>query len=134
MANPYHHALSSVAKWGGAVEDYLPIHQWFDESKAHLADARHRALRHHTMGIFECEKLFGPLLRLQSGKVVPTRWVGEQHVLEDLGRIPTVQDWLSCMKAEPWMNKSQRLSKELDIDNAMERHNGASVERPVSAS
>lgn len=26
MANPYHHALSSVQKWGGEVDDYLPIH------------------------------------------------------------------------------------------------------------
>jgi hypothetical protein len=24
MAHPYHHALSSVRKWGGAVEDYRP--------------------------------------------------------------------------------------------------------------
>jgi hypothetical protein len=26
MANPYHHAVSSVKKWGGVVDDYLPIH------------------------------------------------------------------------------------------------------------
>lgn len=30
MAHPYHHALSSVRKWGGEVEDYLPVHNWFD--------------------------------------------------------------------------------------------------------
>jgi hypothetical protein len=30
MAHPYHHSLSSVKKWGGAVDDYLPIHNWFD--------------------------------------------------------------------------------------------------------
>ena len=40
MAHPYHHALSSVKKWGGAVEDYLPIHSWFDASKEILADFR----------------------------------------------------------------------------------------------
>ena len=33
MGHPYHHALSSVKKWGGTAEDYLPLHQWFDESK-----------------------------------------------------------------------------------------------------
>jgi hypothetical protein len=33
MATPYHHALSSVKKWGGNVEDYLPLHDWFDASK-----------------------------------------------------------------------------------------------------
>src|SRR3546814_8138957 len=47
MAHCYYHALSSVRKWGGTVDDYLPLHQWFDQSKAILADPRHRALRHH---------------------------------------------------------------------------------------
>jgi hypothetical protein len=52
MAHPYHHALSSVKKWGGEVSDYLPLHSWFDQSKAIEADFRHRALRHHAEGIF----------------------------------------------------------------------------------
>lgn len=30
MGHCYHHALSSVKKWGGVAEDYLPLHQWFD--------------------------------------------------------------------------------------------------------
>ena len=30
MAHPYHHALSSVKKWGGTVDDYLAVHSWFD--------------------------------------------------------------------------------------------------------
>ncbi len=41
MGHCYHHALSSVKKWGGVAEDYLPLHQWFDESKAITADFRH---------------------------------------------------------------------------------------------
>jgi hypothetical protein len=52
MGHCYHHALSSVKKWGGTAENYLPLHQWFDESKAITADFRHRALRHHAEGIF----------------------------------------------------------------------------------
>ncbi|WP_456300097.1 DUF6915 family protein [Pseudogemmobacter bohemicus] len=28
MAHPYHHALSSVKKWGGVVEDYIELHSW----------------------------------------------------------------------------------------------------------
>src|SRR5258708_36354689 len=52
MGHCYHHALSSVRKWGGVAEDYLALHQWFDESKAITADFRHRALRHHAEGIF----------------------------------------------------------------------------------
>ena len=80
MAHPYHHALSSVKKWGGAVEDYIAIHEWFDESKKILADFRHRALRHHAEGIFMAETVFGRAITLSSGRVIPTRWVGEQHV------------------------------------------------------
>ena len=47
MGHCYHHALSSARKWGGAAEAYLPLHQWFDESKEIIADFRQRALRHH---------------------------------------------------------------------------------------
>jgi len=36
-------------------------------------------------------------------RVVPVRFIGEQHVLEDLGRIPTVADWLGRIQPEPWM-------------------------------
>jgi hypothetical protein len=65
MAHCYYHALSSVRKWGGTVDDYLPLHQWFDQSKAILADPRHRALRHHAEGIFmlvtwTCKRTFCP--------------------------------------------------------------------------
>ncbi len=30
MAHPYHHALSSVKKWGGTVDDYLGCHEFLD--------------------------------------------------------------------------------------------------------
>ena len=53
MGHCYHHALSSARKWGGTADDYLTIHQWFDEpSKLITADFRHRVLRHHAEGIF----------------------------------------------------------------------------------
>lgn len=103
MAHPYHHAESSVRKWGGTPDDYLPIHHWFDETKAHHADFRHRALRHHAEGIFLCERVFGTTLTLSTGKVIPTRWVGEQHVKEDLGRIPAATEWLQNIAPQPWM-------------------------------
>jgi hypothetical protein len=45
MAHPLKHAQNSARKFGGKPEDYLPIHNCFDESKAFLADFRHRALR-----------------------------------------------------------------------------------------
>jgi hypothetical protein len=42
-------------------------------------------------------------MTLSTGRVLPVRFVGEQHVLEDLGRIPTVQDWLGRIQPESWM-------------------------------
>ena len=93
MAHPYHHALSSVKKWGGTVDDFMAVHAWFDQSKELTADFRHRALRHHAEGIFMAETIFGPTLTLSTGRIIPTRWVGEQHVKEDLGFIPR---WDGC--------------------------------------
>ena len=49
MAHPLKHAQSSAHKFGGRPEDYLNIHNWFDESKSFLGDFRHRALRHHAV-------------------------------------------------------------------------------------
>ncbi len=111
MAHPLKHAQSSARKFGGMVEDYLPIHYWFVESNAFLADFRHRALRHHAEGIFLCEKLFGVAFTNSDGKLVPVRYVGEQHVKEDLGHIPTAQDWLLQIKPQRWMY-GQRLDEE----------------------
>ena len=114
MSNPYHHALSSAKKWGGTAEDYQQIHDWFDESKMMMADFRHRALRHHAEGIFMCERIFGHTITLSNGKKIPTRWVGEQHVAEDLGFIPSMQDWLKHIMPEPWMGKTKKLEVELN--------------------
>ena len=59
MAKPIEHAISSVKKYGGSINDYLPIHQMMDSSKAAFPDNRHRAIFHHSFGIFLLEKIFG---------------------------------------------------------------------------
>jgi hypothetical protein len=105
MANPYHHACSSAKRWGGIPEDYQALHDWFDASKEFMADFRHRALRHHAQGIFECERVFGHAIKNSAGRMVPVRWIGEQHVQEDCGRIPTIQDWFQRIRPEPWMGQ-----------------------------
>jgi hypothetical protein len=105
MSHPLHHAISSVKKHGGDIEDYLPLHNWFDETKAHYPDMRHRALRHHSEGIFWAEKEFGVYIVNSAGKMVPTRILGEQHVMEDIGFIPTIKDYLDHMTVQNWMFK-----------------------------
>ncbi|HEX5482040.1 MAG TPA: hypothetical protein VFZ08_05385 [Terriglobia bacterium] len=104
MAHPIRHAESSARKFGGKAEDYLAVYAWFDESKAYFQDFRHRALRHHTAGIFPAEEIFGVGVTNSDGKLVGVRYLGEQHVeREDLGRIPTLQDWLLNLMLAPWM-------------------------------
>lgn len=44
MAYSLKHAENSANKFGGKPEDYLPIHNWLDESKAFMANFWHRAL------------------------------------------------------------------------------------------
>ena len=105
MAKPYIHAISSAKKWGGVPEDYIKYHDWMDQTKAHIADSRHRAILHSSFGIFLGEQFFGTTIKNSNGREIPVRSILELHVLEDFnGFIPTMQDFLSVMKLEPWMN------------------------------
>lgn len=113
MAHSYTHARSSAKKFGGVPEDYLAIHNWFDETKSAMADFRHRALRHHCLGIFWAEEKFGVVIQNSDGKIVPVRVIGEQHVKEDCGFIPTVQDWLKGIPSQPWQLKTEKIEIEL---------------------
>jgi hypothetical protein len=104
--HPLFHAETSVKLWGGQVDDYLPVHNWLDATKETFCDFRHRALRHHSQGIFEAERVFGLAIVNSNGKHVPTRYVCEQHIKEDCGgRVPTVADWLRNLQPEVWMSR-----------------------------
>ena len=114
MAHVWHHALSSAKKFGGRPEDYVSIHEWFDETKAHTPTWRHRALRHHSQGIFECEGVFGITRKNSDGKLIPVRFIGEQHVKEDFsGYIPTIHDWFKRIPFEDWMQPSPAYQRDL---------------------
>lgn len=114
MADAFHHAMSSARKWGGKPEDYWPYHYWIDSSKLIMCDFRHRMLRHHAEGIDAMIHRFGPMMTNSDGRQVPTRWIGEQHVKEDFGHIPSFVDWARAIKVEPWMNRVPKL----DIEGA----------------
>jgi len=107
MSHALYHAKSSAKRFGGEPEDYMALHEWLDHTKAHFADARHRLLLHNSWGIFLAEQVLGKVLvRASDGKEVPTRTVLERHVLEDLGRIPTLEQCLSQVSLKPWMYKN----------------------------
>lgn len=116
MAHPLHHAESSARKFGGKPADYQAIHDWFDASKAHMAHFAHRALRHHSAGIFEAEQVFGTFIVNSDGRKVPVRFIGEQHVREDCGGIiPSVSDWLRGLQTKRWMSVGQIADGEIDL-------------------
>lgn len=104
---PYIHALSSVRLFGGRFQDYIALHQWMDETKAYIGSNVHRAMRHHSQGIFEGEKIFGIFILNSDKKEVQTRDIFEQHVVEDLGFIPTVCDYLENLEYQPWMSREE---------------------------
>jgi hypothetical protein len=111
VSHTYHHAVSSARLYGGKPEDYQAIHDWFDQSKESMADFRHRAVKHHAEGIFECEKVFGVTIKISTGRRVPVRLIGEQHVKEDCGGIiPSRKDWLGRIQVAPWMAKGYTIN------------------------
>lgn len=128
MANSYIHAKSSVRRFGGKTEDYQPIHDWFDSTKSAYADQRHRAILHNTFGIFLCEQLFGKFIVTSDGKEVPVRLIAEQHVIEDCGFIPTLENWLDELPRKDWMIRGAKpLSRILDGLEAAEREAACEV-------
>lgn len=113
--SPYYHALSSVKRFGGKPADYIEIHDWFDETKQYTGDWTHRALRHHSAGIQWAVDKFGHVVLNSAGQMVPVKMIAEQHVEEDCGFVPTVADYLTCLKDSPknWMLKVAVKSKEV---------------------
>lgn len=116
MAHPVVHAKSSAKKFGGVYEDYLAIHNWFDETKAWVGHSAHRAFRHHSEGIFECEKVFGQTITNSEGKIIYVRYIGEQHVKEDCNNyIPTAKEWIDGFheqKKPTWMIRTMKIELE----------------------
>jgi hypothetical protein len=109
--NSWYHAKSASSHWGGLPEDYLPIEEFIDGSKQSYGDVRHRAMYHHTQGIWLCERIFGATITVQkehNSLQVPVREIAERHILEDLGRIPSPGDWLNAMNIQGWMSGAQQ--------------------------
>jgi len=116
------HRTARESSW--EPEDYLRFIVGL-MSRKHSLRTSVTSLRHHAEGIFLAEKLFGVAIVNSTGTQVPVRHVGEQHVKEDLGRIPTAQDWLLQIAPQRWMY-GQHLDEETSItrEARYERANG----------
>ena len=103
MAKAYRHAESSARRFGGRAADYVAIHEKMDSTKSAHAEVKHRVIFHSAFGIYLVEELFGRVIVNADGREVCVRDVAEQHVLEDLGFIPSLDDWLRHLEVDPWM-------------------------------
>lgn len=109
----YLHAKKCANIYGGEPEDYLKIHEWFDKSSITFGDIRHRSLLHHTFGIHLCEQVFGVNIKNSEGKLISVRDIAEMHIMDDLGRIPSVSDYLNNMTLQDWMGGKKRKTKRM---------------------
>lgn len=100
---PRKHGYVSTKRFGGNPEDYQEIHDFMDHTKQNVPDVRHRMLLHNSWGIYLAERVFGTYITNSSGTEVSVRDVAEQHVLDDLGFIPTLEKCLESMTLEKWM-------------------------------
>lgn len=105
--NPLIHSKSSVKRWGGKVENYLPIHQLLDSPKSCMNNNTARCLTHNTWFAYEIiPKIFGYNIINSDGKSVDTVDIAMLHISEDFKHkgIPTPQDYLENMVVQGWMN------------------------------
>ena len=113
---PLVHAETTAKRFGGKSEDYQPIHDFFDMSKAAHADMRHRMFLHHSMGPYLAELVFGTYITNSDGDKVSVRDVAEHHIIEDLGNIPPFSKWCELLPLEPWMGQPQKITKTYLLD------------------
>lgn len=111
---PFIHAKISAKKFGGSPEDYLAIHDFIDSSKACYPDMRHRAVLHSSFGCYVTELVFGTTITNSDNKEISTRDVAEEHIIEDLGFIPTPEKWLKNMPREDWMYGMMKKTGKID--------------------
>lgn len=71
---------------------------------------------HSAFGIYLIERIFGTTITNSDGKTVSVRDVAEDHVIEDLGRIPSLDEYLQAMTMEPWMGGPSRRTTFVKID------------------
>jgi len=105
MGDVLYHSNSSAKSFGGIAEDYAEIHKYMDDTKLHIADWRHRLFRHNSLFIDDSERIFGIFwTRKSDGVKVSTRTIVTQHIIEDMGFVPTAGDWVRELPLKNWMN------------------------------
>lgn len=105
---PYLHGRIHAKKYGGTSEDYADIDDFIDSSKVAVPDVRHRAILHSAFGCFIVEQMFGRTRVNSEGKTYSPRDVAEDHIIQDLGFLPTMEQYLNNMTIQPWMSGTMK--------------------------
>lgn len=100
---PIEHAKIHAKRYGGKPEDYIYIDNFLDSSKVAHGTMKHRAIYHHTVGCFLVEQLFGVECLNSAGKSYSPRQIAEDHIIQDLGWLPSLDDWMKEMEIKAWM-------------------------------
>ncbi len=113
---PLEHAEKSVRRYGGKTEDYQAIHDFLDVSKSVHADMRHRALFHNSLGPFIAEQIHGTYVVNSDGRKVSVRSIAEDHIIEDMGRIPNASEFLHLIPEEEMHRFARRPGRKVRVD------------------
>ncbi len=90
---PLQHAQISQKTYGGKWQDYIEVHNFLDSSKATCAHFKHRFLLHHAEGIELGVRIFGETLKNCENQEIQVRQLLTDHLIEDVGRVISVEDW-----------------------------------------
>lgn len=103
---PFEHSILSVRDFGGEVNDYLPIHEFLDSTKAHFSNFMHRAILHNSFGMILCEQMFGTITRNK----ISVREVARRHIEQDMGEVPSIERTLQLLTSNKYheLNKPNR--------------------------
>jgi len=114
---PYLHSKVSVKKFGGTEMDYFKIHQFIDSPKSAHPDMRHRCILHSSFGCYITEQVFGINITNSEGKLVSVRDIAEQHIIDDMGTIPTLSDYLNEMPFYTWLGGKKKQTEEISFES-----------------
>lgn len=90
---PLGHAQISAKTYGGSWTDYIELHSFLDSSKAACAHFKHRFLLHHIEGIDLAVRIFGETVTNSENRIIPTKKLLTDHLIEDVGSIVKTEDW-----------------------------------------
>ncbi|MET4545680.1 hypothetical protein ABIE26_002998 [Pedobacter africanus] len=117
----YDHALLSARKFRCSTEDTLHLHKLMDSSKLFFPATQHRLFSHNVWFIHILTELIGDTVtNTVTGEQMSTRDILYEHCREDHnGKVPTIQDWLGCIRFElseeqrTWFNNPRHSDRSL---------------------